>query len=181
MDKHAHTALLHGGARDLEVFRFYLSAFLSAAMSVRDSVLRKEFMSQVARPKVEARKAFAVCSEWEGTLSPEDATVWGSMKHRRDDEVHVADMDLKRGTALIPVDEALGHLLRSPLPPQIVTMPTSSSEEGEWPKVAALAPTFVNADGTHTDVFSECRRYLVLLRALLSACEQSPPARRSSP
>lgn len=102
------------------------------------------------------------------------------MKDRRDEEVHVAEMNLSRDTALIPVTEARGRAHWPPATPQIAAV-VAASEAGEWPKVGVLAPVFVNAGGTRTDVFAECRRYLALLRALLNECKQFTPVRWSSP
>jgi hypothetical protein len=50
---------------------------------------------------------------------------------------------------------------------------------GDWPKVGVLAPQFVEPDGIRVDVFSECRKYLVLLKELLDACERFTATRPS--
>jgi hypothetical protein len=64
----------------MKVFRFYLSAFLSAGMSVRKDVLRKE-----------SKKVFlGVHPTWEAGLPPEDRRVWHVMETRRGDEVDMA-------------------------------------------------------------------------------------------
>lgn len=65
MEEHAHTTLVRddGSEWALKVFRFYLSAFLSAAMSVRQNVLPKE-------SKKVFKNAYPI---WERRLLPEDA------------------------------------------------------------------------------------------------------------
>jgi hypothetical protein len=171
MEEHAHKALLHGGneAHAMEVFRRHLSAFLAAGMSVRQNVLPKE-----------AKKIFrAEYPKWEGGLSTEDAALWEAMRERRNRAVHTGDLELKRGTALIPVTETRGYVHWRPSASQvaaIAAMAGGFADGGDWPKVGVLAPKFVNPDGTCSDVFSDCRKYLVLLKGLLAACEQVTPA-----
>jgi hypothetical protein len=172
MEEGAHKALLHGGAEehDMKVFRFNLSAFLSAGMSVRKDVLRKE-----------SKKVFlAVHPTWEARLPPEDRPVWDAMKTRRGDEVHMAHLELARDTVLIPITEARGYAHWPPSASQVAAITATVAgfaDGGEWPKVGVLAPQFVNDDGSRADVFDECRRYLTLLKQLLEACERFTPGR----
>jgi hypothetical protein len=82
----------------MKVFRFYLSAFLSAGMSVRKDVLRKE-----------SKKVFlGVHPTWEAGLPPEIAACGMSWRH---DEAMKSTwrLELARDTALIPITEARGY------------------------------------------------------------------------
>lgn len=91
-------------------------------------------------------------------------------------------LELARDTALIPITEARGYAHWLPSASQvaaITAMAGGFADGGDWPKVGVLAPQFVEPDGIRVDVFSECRKYLVLLKELLDACERFTATRPS--
>jgi hypothetical protein len=163
LDRHAQRAVLEDDRSfwDLRVFRFYLSAFLGAGMSVRQDVLRSEHKGTY----------LAAYPTWEAGLSPDDRRVWDSMKDRRDEEVHLANIKVLREIALMPLADTWWRRAgRAPF------ADVTPAERDAPVQIGALRPKFVNPDGSETDVFDECRTYLGLLRGLLAACEQHTPA-----
>lgn len=164
MEEHAQRAVFQedGSFWDLTKFRFYLSAFLAAGMSVRDSVLRKE----------QKQAYLAAYPTWEAGLSADDRRVWDAMKDRRDEEVHLATMKVLREVALMPLEDARWRK-NLPLGARARPMMGALLGEGEASiRIGVLAPVWETPDGGRTDVLSECRTYLGLLRGLLAACEQ---------
>jgi len=78
-------------AGDEELFDFYLSAFLSAGMSVRDA-----FHVEQDRNRNNAIKAWK--KVWEVRLTPEEKRLYDFMREDRKHEVHRSGSSRKAGT-----------------------------------------------------------------------------------
>jgi hypothetical protein len=86
-----------------EPFDYYLSAFLNAAMSVRDG-----FQYRQNRPRNTAIKAWR--AQWESNLTPEEKTLYEFMRKDRVAEVHDGGSSRNVGREGVPFPIGTHHV-----------------------------------------------------------------------
>jgi hypothetical protein len=145
---------------DKEPFDYYLSAFLSAAMSVRGG-----FQIRQDRPRNTAIKAWR--AQWERNLSAEERSLYDFMRKDRVDEVHdsgssrnVGQEGVEFGIGTHPLDGGtltIGGIFGTP--PTVVYRPTYS----------------FTIDRTDRKVTEACGAYLALLQRMVTDFEATLP------
>jgi hypothetical protein len=142
-----------------EPFDYYLSAFLSASMSVRG-----EFHYRQNRVRNEAIKAWR--TQWENNLSPEGKSIYKFMRENRVAEIH--DTGSSRSVAQEGIELGIGEH-RLPGGMHAVFGP---------PGTTAVIKTNVynfTVAGVKRKVTEACAAYLELLRQMVAQCEADRP------
>jgi hypothetical protein len=140
-------------AGDEEPFDFYLSAFLSAGMSVRDA-----FHIEQDRNRNNAIKAWK--KVWEVRLTPEEKRLYDFMREDRKHEVHRSGSSCKAGTE----NRELGpgtHSFASG------TMTLAGPPGVPLAFIPVRAYSFTIA-GTERQVTEACSEYLTLLERMVA-------------
>jgi hypothetical protein len=143
-------------AHEVDVFGYYLSAFLSAGRSVT-------FVLQV-----EDKAAYDKGSPaWQQALSAKDQELFKYMNLQRREEIHSEGAWIEAGTATISITSigSLGGRSYSTTT-QVIFM---GAEDGPFPTVAVLAPRFRVSDAETLEAVPACRRYVELLESLVKA------------
>lgn len=150
---------------DREPFDYYLSAFLSAAMSVRDG-----FKYRQNRPRDKAIKAWH--AQWESNLTAEEKPLYEFMRKDRNAEVH----NLLSGSSRTVAREAIeGNPIGTPSTGGGVIL-----IDIDGPLVMAPAvmykPTFhFIIDGAERKATKACAAYLALLQRMVAQFEAAHP------
>jgi hypothetical protein len=145
---------------DKDPFDYYLSAFLSAAMSVRGG-----FQYRHNRPRNSAIKAWR--AQWESNLTPEEASLYDFMRKDRVDEVHDSGSSRDVGQEGVPFPIGTHHVDGG-----IVTI---SGPPGMEPSVAYRPTYSFTIDRAERKVTEACAAYLALLQRMVAQCEADHP------
>jgi hypothetical protein len=139
---------------DREKFDFYLSAFLSAGMSVRGA-----FHIKQDRKRNEAVRKWK--DDWEAQLTPEERCLWDFMHTNRIDEVHGSGSSHTVKTEEIKVGIGSSYSDKSG------TLEVWGSPMAG--PVSIHKPTwYFTIDGVERKVTEACEEYLVLLEAMVA-------------
>jgi len=142
-----------------EAFRFYLSAFISAARSI-SWVLKKE----------ETEKYLAWNPQWEAQLNPEERKLLKLTNKLRVDEVHRSGASTIVEWEEIAIGEFMGaefdhagyqYGMRSSASPGTLGFPA--------PPKAKRAAYYLQDDQTKTKVTVKCEEYLAYLKKMVEA------------
>jgi len=145
---------------DKDPFDYYLSAFLSAAMSVRGG-----FQYRQNRPRNNAIKAWR--EQWESDLTPEERTLYDFMRKDRVDEIHDSGSSRDVGQEGVPFAIGTHHVDGGSV--------TISGPPGMEPAVA-YRPTYSFTIGrAERKVTKACAAYLALLQRMVAQCEADHP------
>jgi len=147
-------------AGDEEPFNFYLSAFLSAGMSVRDA-----FHVEQDRNRNNAIKAWK--KVWEVRLTPEEKRLYDFMREDRKHEVHRSGSSRKAGTE----NRELG--------PGTHKLASGTMEVFGPPGVSPLATIqtpayYFTIAGTERKATEACSKYLALLERMVADFKAAP-------
>jgi hypothetical protein len=137
---------------DKEPFDYYLSAFLNAAMSVRNG-----FQIRQNRSRNAAVRAWR--EQWESTLTPDDKTLYDFMRQDRVDEVHHTGSSRDVGQENIPFPIGSHRIVGG--------MVTISGPPDMEPAVAYRPTYSFTIGGTERKVTDTCTAYLALLRRMV--------------
>jgi len=144
-----------------EPFDYYLSAFLSAAMSVRGG-----FHYRQNRKRNEAIKAWR--AQWENNLSPYERSLYKFMHEDRVAEVH--DSGSSRSVAQERIDLPIG----TPSTPSTFIM--SSDGIPRMAPAVVYKPTYnFTIDGAERKATEACATYLSLLQKMVAQFEADHP------
>jgi hypothetical protein len=145
---------------DRESFDYNLSAFLSAAMSVRGG-----FRYRQDRARNTAIKQW--CAQWENTLTPEEKSLYVFMREDRVAEVHhggsnrtVGHEDITLGIGEHRLPGGLFTVFGPPgMPPAVVHKPTF----------------YFTIDGVNYKATEACAVYFALLQRMVAAFTAATP------
>jgi hypothetical protein len=145
---------------DKEPFEFYLSAFLSAGMSVRGA-----FHVKQDRKLNEAVKRWK--EAWEAKLMPEERCLWDFMRTDRNHEVHGGGSSHTVGTEkreLGPGEHKLASGTHT-----VFGLPN-------WPPAIIRTPAYYfTIEGTERKVAEACGEYLELLGRMVADFKANHP------
>jgi hypothetical protein len=147
------------GGDEREPFDYYLSAFLSASMSVRG-----EFRYRQNPPRNEAIKAWR--TQWENSLSPEESSLYKFMHKDRVAEIH--NTGSSRSVRHEDIELGIGeHRLPGGM----------HAYFGPPGTTAAIKTNVYNfaIGGAKRKVTAACADYLALLRRMVAQCEADRP------
>jgi hypothetical protein len=140
-----------------EAFGYYLSAFLSAACSVRD-VLRTE---QPRRRKNAYREWFKM---WEVSLSKSDLSLWQSVYSQRVATVHLTGVTMGHRLEAMSHTEFMLAASR-----EGVQFQHFSSPPGTPAPKYTRAIRVLNLNGSNVDVVQACGKYLEIAAGLVQS------------
>jgi hypothetical protein len=138
---------------DKEPFDYYLSAFLNAAMSVRDG-----FQIRQDRPRNTAVKAWR--EQWERALSADEKNLYDFMHKDRVDQVHYHGSSRDVGQEGVPFPIGTLHVDGG--------MVTISGPPGMDPAVAYRPTYSFIIGGADSRVTGACAAYLALLQRMVA-------------
>lgn len=143
-----------------EAFKYYLSAFLTAAASVVDTAIYQ----------VRDAKLF---KEWRDQLPPEDRASFDFMKGQRNFEVHGSGAETSIEQRAIALENVLGTRLLVVGPPGMFLSEEQQRRNQErglppWTQASTEMPKYYfNNIGKREEVLRACEHYTVLLQSFL--------------
>jgi hypothetical protein len=147
---------------DKQSFERYLSAFLSASMSVRGG-----FQYRQDRLRNSAIKAWR--AQWESTLAPEEKSLYEVMHKARVDEVHDSGPSCNVGREGVEFGIGDARL------PGGKSMISISGPPGMPLTVLPRRTYTFTINGTDRRATDACREYLALLQRMVAQCEADHP------
>lgn len=150
----------------LEIFDFYLSAFLNASYSACEK-LRAVYGRNRLQPNGDLLGYSQWYEGWEETLSSSDRSILAFMREDRNREIHRKTSNRERGTSNIALSS--GETYRD----QFGTLTAYGEVPGPagWITVVEFQFTVDGADRKVTDV---CDRYIDLLRHVVQHARKLP-------
>jgi len=147
-------------------FDYYLSAFLSAAMS-----MRCEFRYRQNRARNEATKAWR--AQWENNLNPEEKSLYKFMREDRVAEIHHSGSSRSVGQEDIKVGVGSSYSDGSGT---LEVFGSPSVLLGHDNAAVIHKPTYyVTIDGAERTATEACAAYLALLQRMVAQCEADHP------
>jgi hypothetical protein len=146
-----------------ESFRFYLSAFLSAAISVTDAL------------SFEGKRKYRIWKpKWRKNLTPAENTLEKFVYKLRVDEVHLKGVELAAKLEEIAFNDLLGLQTRSPyIQPQVGT-----PERQPRPVMVGRLSRYFETEDDRAEVLTVCKLYTAYLDKLVGDFLKAHPETR---
>jgi len=147
------------GENRIEIFDYYLSAFLNAAMS-----LRCAFQYRQNRARNQAIKTWR--EQWESRLTPEEKSLYKFMREDRVAEVHCSGSSRNVGEEGVPLPAGTCRTRRDG-----IFITDDGMVSGSGPNFIYRPSYSFTIDGANPKATEACRKYLALLQRMVAQFE----------